>query len=395
MSLKNDIRRYTVFRALIKRFILPILVVFMIDQGLHPSEIALIVTLGTIISFVFEIPSGSVSDTLGHKRSVVLSMVGQAASMLLYLGGTFPWILAGSLLYMLSGTLMTGTAEALFYERLKKDGKEGEFAKYHGKGKAFANAVGIISMIGAGFAYEIAWFLPFLIGALQFLIAALIMMQFTEPKTAVFVKKREAIHTFFANFGDTMRTIRDDKRILWLMLTGACIVGPLYAMSDLQQALLTNAGVTATVIGFYYAGKRLLSVLSGAYLHTIMARIHPTHIFALCIALGAIVIIVPTLHHVHIALTAAVVLSGAVAADIAISSYLNAMIPSSTRATVLSAGNFFQNLVQVLSAASFSALTLFLPMENGFQIIGAVALLFSILSLIMLRKHLTLRPLSQ
>lgn len=394
MSLAQDVRRYTLFRALIKRFILPILVVFMIDQGLSPAEIALITTLGTIVSFIFEVPSGSFSDTIGHKRSVILSMLGQAASMLCYLGGTFPWILAGSLLYWLSGTFMTGTAEALFYERLKKEGKEKEFAKYHGQGKGIANAVGIFSMIAAGFTYEIAWYLPFLIGALQFFVAAMIISKFTEPKEKVSVKKREGFSMFFSHFGETLKTIRKDRRIFWLMLTGASIAGPLYAMSDLQQALLTNAGVTATIIGIYYAGKRLLAVSSVSFIHKFMSRFSPTQTLAFFTVLGGATILLPTLYHLHIALTAAVVLGGAVTTDIALVSYLNDIIPSSSRATILSAGNLFQNLVQVICAFTFGLITTLLPLENGFQIIGGGALLLGVFSLLMLQKNLKVHPLN-
>jgi len=88
----DDIKKYFVFRASIKRFVWPILVIYMLDIGLSVSDVAVIAVCGHVVSLLLEIPSGMISDTLGHKKTLVLSLVGQALSMLLYLGGAF-WLL--------------------------------------------------------------------------------------------------------------------------------------------------------------------------------------------------------------------------------------------------------------------------------------------------------------
>ena len=99
MALHTDVKKYYVFRALLKRFILPILILYGLDRGLSLSELALIAAVGSVLSFVLEIPSGAIADRFGHRRTLVVSMLGQALSMLLYLGGSFWWILMGTALY--------------------------------------------------------------------------------------------------------------------------------------------------------------------------------------------------------------------------------------------------------------------------------------------------------
>ena len=68
MALHSDVKKYYVFRALLKRFILPILILYGLDRGLSLSELSIIAAVGSVISFVLEIPSGAIADRFGHRH---------------------------------------------------------------------------------------------------------------------------------------------------------------------------------------------------------------------------------------------------------------------------------------------------------------------------------------
>jgi len=114
MKRLDDIKKYYIFRALIKRYPLPIIALFMIDVGVSVEQVALIFTVSAVLELIFEVPSGAIADAIGHKKSLLISMSGQAIAMALYLGASFEWVFAGYILYYVSGSLMNRITFAHF-----------------------------------------------------------------------------------------------------------------------------------------------------------------------------------------------------------------------------------------------------------------------------------------
>lgn len=80
-------KRYFLFRGLLSRVYLPILVLFMARHGLSLGAVASVIVIGQVTSFICEVPSGAIADTVGHRKTLVISLLGQATSALVFLGG--------------------------------------------------------------------------------------------------------------------------------------------------------------------------------------------------------------------------------------------------------------------------------------------------------------------
>ncbi|MBI4592527.1 hypothetical protein HY733_03725 [Candidatus Uhrbacteria bacterium] len=52
MPLHLDVKKYYLFRALLKRFVLPILVLYGLDRGLTLGELSVIAGVGHVVSFI-------------------------------------------------------------------------------------------------------------------------------------------------------------------------------------------------------------------------------------------------------------------------------------------------------------------------------------------------------
>lgn len=369
-----DIRRYYIFRALLKRFVLPVLVVYAIDRGLSLEQIALIAGVSTVVSFLFEVPSGALADAIGHRRALVFSMIGQAASMTLYLGGTFEWILAGSVLYFSAGTFMTGTSEALFYERVRELGLEAQHGKLYGRGKGIATAVSVVSMVLAGIFYEFIWYIPFLIGAVQYLVAAYIISTFGPAKGTISVAKEEGLLSFFSHFSSAAGQIWKNRRAFWIIVTSAIIIGPLFGLGEFQQAIMGDLGITAAYIGLVYAGKRLLSIGVQGYIHTVADYLGAPRLTLLSAGLM-------TMHLVLVgmvrnpALIVLPLMVGSIAwvgLEVATNDYLNKLLDTKSRATALSMNNMVRLVAQLGALAIFGALATTANAAQAYGVIGIV-----------------------
>lgn len=378
-KLHSDIRKYYLFRALLKRFALPVLVLYGIDHNITLSQIALINGVGTAVSLLFEVPSGAIADYIGHRRALVFSMVGQAAAMACYLGGNFWWMLAGTTLYFWTGSLMTGTSEALFFERLEELGLEKDHAKLYGQGKGFATGVSVISMATAGALYELHWSIPFFVGILQFLGAAVIISTFGKARQRVSVLKKEGIWSFLRHFKEAIATVWRIPSLFWLVFSSALIIGPLFGLGDFQQALMSHVGFAATSIGFVYALKRLFSVFLQSTVHAITKSLGaPLFTFG-CALLMMTHLLSAAFVRSPLLLVLSLIIGSIswVGLEVATNDYMNRLIPTGSRATTLSLSNMLRGVISLVTIAAFGFLSVPFGAAGAYGIIGigAAALL--------------------
>ncbi len=387
MSLHSDVKKYYLFRALLKRFVVPILVLYGLDRGLSLSELSIIAGVGSIVSFLLELPSGAIADWFGHRRTLVLSMLGQALSMALYLGGSFWWMLLGSVAYFGFGSLMTGTGEAFFFERLQRLGLVNQHAKLSGQGKGFATAVSVISMALAGVFYEIAWWLPFGIGIVQFLLAAYVVSLIGPTKDEVSVEKKEVVQTkAMAHFGLAWQELKRQPTILWLILASSLVVGPLFAVGDFQQAVMNDVGISASLIGAIYALKRLLSIAIQGSVHHLMRLFTSGQLVLVCALLMlAHFFGMGLIENPWWLLGPLVVGSLAwVGLEIAVNDYINQATQTSSRATLLSMNNFVRNFVGVLTIGLYGLVTQHTTAAYGYLVLGIVCTVVLIVPVVQL-----------
>lgn len=357
MNERSVVRKFYVFRALLKRLILPIIVVFALDQGLSMGQIGFIAMCGAAISFVFEVPSGSIADVIGHKRALILSMLGSSVAMACYLGGTFEWILLATVLYFGFGTLMTGTSEALFYEQLVHLGKEKDHLRLYGQGKGFATAVSVLFMILAGWLYEQTWYLPFFFGILQYLIAAGIAASFESVPTTISVAKQESVATVFTNFRVAFQTIWNERRLFWLTISTAIIVGTHFGTGDFQQAVLRDLGLTATWIGVLYGIKRVGGVIIQSYTHVFTKALTAPIFVLICSIFGVLHYLLAGTPSIPLVIIGLMIGTASwVGLEVAANHYMNTFIPTGARATTLSTSNLIRTVAQFISIAVFTLL---------------------------------------
>lgn len=379
------IRRYFIFRGLLSRVFLPILVIYMAAQGLSIAQIALVTVIGKIVSLVFEVPSGAAADTLGHKRALVISMLGQAVSSLLFIGGTLPWIIAGTVGYFVSGTLLTGTSEALFFEYIKSVGRQTEHLQLWGEGKSMSRILNLVAVFVGGVSYTISPILPFIICALQFSAAALCIAGFPSPKPIQSVAKKEGFVELLHHFPRAIKTIWSIPNVFWLTIMNALLIGAISGSNDFQQLIFNDLGATATFIGLVYSLKRVMSMTLNSYAHR-LAKFGPTRIMTFCTAMLAAYAFLTPLISSFLLYTLIVLIASMIYGllEVFFNDLLNQSIPSLSRATTLSVSNFATSAVGILSASLFGWVQLSVP--QTYVVLGVAILLLSIFPLIRLAQ---------
>jgi MFS family permease len=388
MKKLNDIKKYYLFRALIKRFILPIIVVYMLDRGLSLQQIALIALVGTLFSMIFEIPSGAVADALGHRKALVIAMIGQAISMVLYLGGTFWWILFATSLYWLSGTLMTGTDRALFFERLQELGRENEHQKLNGRATSFAHMVSAITLLFSSAAYVFYFWLPFVIGIIQLLAAAILISTFGNKKDLISVKKEEGFWKLTHHFKQAFSAIYQTPLLFWIIIIYGMIQGAFFATTEFHQIILKNIGLAVVLFGLVYSLKRLVVMIIAPFVHIFTKFLTPPKF----LLINSLILV---LYFFSIAITknsfiiVTILFLGScvyIMSSIAVNDYVNKLISEGSRATTLSVKNMVIGVVKIISIAFFGWLFSIVSIQNSFAVYGAIITMLFIITFPVLFK---------
>jgi MFS family permease len=338
----------TVLTTLSASLIWGINTLFLLDAGLSNLEAFAANAFFTAGMMLFEIPTGVVADLRGRRLSFLLGALTLAATTGLYVllwwvGAPFwAWAVA-SVAIGLGFTFFSGAVEAWLVDALTATGYAGELTTVFGRGQAVTGAAMLGgSVLGGVIAQATNLGVPFLVRVglllVTVVVAAVFMrdLGFTPDRSARTLPAMRGLLDASLEHGLRNRPVR------WLMLTSPFVGGVgVYAFYALQPYLLELYG-DPTAYGFAglaaaaVAGSQILGGVLAPVVRRVVPRPTTVLLVGTAVAAGALVAVglVPNLALVLVcmvvwALTGAAVLPVRQA-------YLNGLIPSKQRATVLS-----------------------------------------------------------
>jgi MFS family permease len=332
-------------------FIWGINTLFLLDAGLSNAQAFAANAFFTLGMILFEIPTGVVADTMGRRRSYLLGTLTLAGSTAAYWGlwaleGPFwAWALV-SVLLGLGFTFFSGAVEAWLVDALHSVGHEGPLDPVFGRGQVVAGAAMLAGSVAGGVVAQTTNLgVPFLLRVAvllaMFAIAARVMHDqgFTPAR-------HETVGTAVAaTLHASLRYGLGHPPVRWVMVAMPFVSGvTFYAFYALQPLLVdlwgdpdayAVAGAAAAVV----AGAQIVGgMLAGRVAAAVRRR---TSVLVPAVSGGALLLVgtgaagAAGWFWAVLLLAAGWALLGALATPVQ-SAYLNAMIPTAQRATVLS-----------------------------------------------------------
>jgi MFS family permease len=336
-------------------FIWGINTLFLLDAGLSNLEAFAANAFFTAGMVLFEVPTGVVADTWGRRMSYLLGTVTLAASTFLYylmwqLEAPFVLWATVSILIGLGFTFFSGAVEAWLVDALDFAGYQGGLESVLGRGQMISGVAMLGgSVLGGVVAQATSLGVPFLLRVAvlvaMFVVAFKLMkdLGFTpEPASRPMRAMREVLSASIQH-GLKNRPVR------FVMLAAPFVSGVgIYTFYALQPYLLelygdpeaySIAGLAAAIV----AGSQIL----GGYAAPRIRRLFRKRTTALILGTTSSALILALLGVTDVfwlALALLVVWGLIFAADMPIrQAYLNDMIPSKQRATVLSFDSLMGN----------------------------------------------------
>jgi len=170
---------------------MPILSIFFLTlPNTTANQIGLYSGIGFIVGFLLEIPSGYISDLIGHKKALIISKVSMILSMLAYvLANNFWMIVLGSSLLSVSIAFMSGTKEAYMHNLLIELKREKDFTKIMSKMSANVSLFAAFLAISLPFFTQINMRLPLFINLGIDVLGLIPLLLLVKPKLKFKAKK--------------------------------------------------------------------------------------------------------------------------------------------------------------------------------------------------------------
>src|SRR4030088_1406962 len=322
--------------------------IFLLDAGLSNLEAFTANAFFTAGMVLFEVPTGVVADTARRRLSYVLGTIALAASTLLYVllwrlhAPFWQWALV-SMLLGLGFTFFSGAVEAWLVDALKATGFTGELEAVFGRGQVVTGMAMLSgSVLGGLIAQQTSLGVPFVLRGLilivMFVIAFRLMhdVGFSPEKGGRVLTEVRKIASASIEYGLKVPSVR------WLMIESLFTGGVgIYGFFSLQPHLLQLYGgrrglVIAGLAAAIVAGAQILGGLAAPRIRRLFRR--RTSALIATATLGVVVLaLMGIIQNFWIVIALVVVWSLIFAASMPIrQTYMNGMIPSKQRATILS-----------------------------------------------------------
>lgn len=328
-------------------FIWGINTIFLLDAGLSNFEAFLANAFFTLGEVIFEIPTGIFADTWGRRKSYLMGALTLSVSTALYLimwqihGPFWGWA-ASSVLLGLGYTFFSGATEAWLVDSLKATNFKGSLDSVFAKGQIVSGVAMLVGSIGGGVISQFSN-----LGVPYILRSAILLINFA---TAFFLmqdlgftpRKLNPIKEIKEIFQKSIDNGLRKPPIRWVMLAAPFTSGvSFYVFYALQPFLLKLYGnEKAYAVAGLVAALTSISMIAGGFLAPRIRKYFITRtgmIFSGIFIAGIILVLVSQVNNFWAAI-ALIFVWGLIFASLTPvrQAYLNGLIPSEQRATILS-----------------------------------------------------------
>jgi MFS family permease len=351
--------------------------IYLASKGMSLVQLGILEGLFHVTSFIMETPTGAIADLFGRKFSRILSrffLIGDA--LLCLYGTTFVHFALAFMLCAIGWNLESGAGDALVYDSLVELGEEGNYMKVNGRIETtyqIAQAGGLaIGGLIAGISYEYLYYGQILIIAASAAVALL----FVETKVGREKEQAEdkpgLIECLKKQYVDSFKIIKGNNRLIY-MITFLNILGVFTTTTFFyMQIYCKENGMKENAIGIVFAVSCVLGAVGGLSAHRVEAFVKERKLlFSLPIVFMVMLWGMVWFKTALITFTVIAMFDSLM--YVVYFDYVNRLIPSAERATLLSFSSMVFSFFMVFIFPVFGKIGDLLGLNYAFGFIACVA----------------------
>lgn len=347
-----------------------IFVVFYEDHvGLTLAVVLGLQSYTTAVRALLELPCGALADRWSRQGCLVLSGAAlAAAAMLLVVWPTFESAVLAETLFASCSALRSGADSALLFDTLRVEERATEYPRAESRAHAVASVGSAFAAIAGGLLAGVDLRLPYVATAVAGLCTVVVAALLVEKRPADDGGPRGTL-------AESAATAARTPVIRWTIGLAAFAVVLSHVYFFLQQPYLKTVGVPVAVFGFVFAATKALTALVATQAHRVdevLGERATAGLMAVvaAVGLGGMALVAGPIGAVLI-LTRGV-LDGLWMPLTNI--YLNRVVSSRLRATMLSLQNLISRLALAATLAALGVVTGWLAMPSTLAVTALAAI---------------------
>ena len=244
-----------------KRTYLTFLTIFLLTMpNATAKTIGLVTAAGQLAGFLIEIPSGYISDRIGHKNALIIARLAMVLSTACYVFATnIGWFFIGGILVAVGFSFASGTASAFMHDTLRDLGKDDQFANIVGRLRSIGFAIPIVFIVLLPIIAETSFRWAFGVALAIDIIGLLAVISLTRPSSSSEVEEISIV-----GFKKTMKDWYHAgwfRYVMVAMIVGGISFGATAGFKNPYQELI---GFSISSLGILWAISR--GLISGMLL---------------------------------------------------------------------------------------------------------------------------------
>ncbi|MDF2880401.1 MAG: arabinose efflux permease [Clostridiaceae bacterium] len=309
--------------------------IYLSSKGLSLSQLGILEGIFHVTCFLCEVPTGAIADMFGRKFSVVLGRMSAVISTILMIFSTN--ILGFAIAFIFSGlsyTLNSGSGESLTYDSLKELNIQNQYKRVAGNINFIIEIAQGIAIIIGGILSDKRFLYAYLLCLAVETVSMLIALMFTEP--SIIDKSQENIG-MIKQVKNSAAIIKNDLNILYLILFFSLISTLGTTVYFYCQNYFDELHFSKTLISIIFTMDNVLNALSAKFAFKIEEKLNKKGIVILMTILNAAGLFGLAFMKGYFTIIFFLMTSFIEGLGYPIfSDYINSLIPSENRATILS-----------------------------------------------------------
>ena len=310
--------------------------IYLASKGMSLTQLGLLETIFHLTSFTMEVPTGAVADLYGRRTSRIIGRILSVISVvILLMADSFFWFAGSFIIIALSYNMESGAGDALIYDSMKEIGEEDQYMKIGGNKEMVFQIASIFSFFIGGYLATKSYNLAFAITIVIGLITIAYSFLFVEPTVGKKVFNADKRHHFTEQLKESFKILRGHKRLAFLILFSQFILSFTTTIFFYLQNYMKSDGYDEAAIGALYAVTALGCAIMAPQVYKIEALIKERGILLIMPIITAACIWGVALSKYHFLFYIPMALAEGLI-FVALGDYINKVIPSENRATILS-----------------------------------------------------------
>ena len=367
--------------------VMPIITLFFQENGLSMQDIFVLQAVFSIAAIITEIPSGYLSDKIGHKRAIVLGLIVATFGMFVYtISYGFWMILLAEIVLGIGYAFVSGADSALLYNSLLAIKREDEHKKIESRLISiggFSQAIG--GILGA-FLATITLRTPFFIEAVIMLITIPIGLSLIEP--AVKKAKDTSANIWQEMMQIVSYSLHGHKQLKWIIIYAGTISTSTLAFVWFMQPYWQLVDIPIIWFGVLWAVLNVSIGIFAPLAHKFEEVFGLRKALISLVVLVAIAYMILGLYPTLVAVPAILIFYFVRAVQQPIlRDYVHKIIDSDIRATVLSIKNLVGRLIFVVIGPILGYASDALTLPSALIISSITFFILGVIPLFFLHKH--------